>query len=128
MLSTGHTTSRTTSLDTQIASASPVKLVLVLMNGLLDEMVRTRGHIESGRYEAKDRSIDKCVDMFTALTSSLDFELGGDAAVQLACLYDHCTTRLNQAGIVLDANMVEEVIDLVATLRDAWQKVEDRGV
>jgi flagellar secretion chaperone FliS len=123
----GYGTYRAASLNTQVAGASPVQLVLVLMNGLLDEMVRARAHIEHGRYEAKGRSINKCIDVFTALTSSLDFELGGDAVVQLACLYDYCTARLNQAGVALDASMVDEVIGLITTLRDAWQKVEDRG-
>jgi flagellar secretion chaperone FliS len=123
----GYGTYRAASLNTQVAGASPVQLVLVLMNGLLDEMVRTRAHIEHGRYEAKGRSINKCIDMFAALTSSLDFELGGDAVVQLARLYDYCTARLNQAGVTLDAATVDEVIGLVTTLRDAWQKVEDRS-
>jgi flagellar secretion chaperone FliS len=102
-------------------------LVLVLMNGLLDEMVRARAHIEHARYEAKGHSINKCIDMFAALTSSLDFELGGEAVAQLGRLYDYCTARLNQAGCTLDPAMVDEVIELVTTLRDAWQKVEDRS-
>jgi flagellar secretion chaperone FliS len=124
----GYGTYRAASLNTQVAGASPVQLVLVLMNGLIEEMVRARAHIEHSRYEAKGRSINKCIDMFAALTSSLDFELGGDAVVQLARLYDYCTARLNQAGVVLDTGMVDEVIGLVTTLRDAWQKVEDRSV
>ncbi|GAB2592569.1 flagellar export chaperone FliS [Dyella jejuensis] len=123
----GYGQYRSASLNTQVAGASPVQLVLVLMNGLLDEMVRVRAHIEHLRYEEKGRSINKCIDMFAALTSSLDFELGGEAVTQLGRLYDYCTARLNQAGCQLDTGMVEEVIGLVTTLRDAWQKVEDRS-
>lgn len=121
----GYGNYRAASLHAQVAGASPVQLVLVLMNGLLDEMARARAHIEHLRYEAKGHSINKCIDMFAALTSSLDFELGGDAVVQLARLYDYCTARLNQAGCALDTAMVDEVVALVTTLRDAWQKVED---
>jgi flagellar secretion chaperone FliS len=121
----GYGTYRAADLSTQVAGASTVELVRVLMNGLLDEMVRTRVHIEHDRDEAKGRSIDKCIDMFAALTRSLDFELGGDAVVQLACLYDYCTARLNQAGVTLETELVDEVIGLVTTLRDAWQKVEN---
>ena len=123
----GYGTYREASLSAQVAGASPVQLVLVLMNGLLDELVRVHAHIEHARYEAKGRSVNRCIDMFAALTSSLDFELGGDAVVQLARLYDYCTARLNQAGLSMEPALVEEVIALVTTLRDAWQKVEDRG-
>ena len=123
----GYGTYRDTHLNAQIAGASPVQLVLVLTNGLLDEMARARAHIDHGRYAEKGQSINKCIDMFAALTSSLDFELGGDSVVHLSRLYDYCSARLNQAGCVLDTAMVDEVIGLVTTLRDAWQKVEGRS-
>jgi flagellar secretion chaperone FliS len=123
----GYGTCRAANLNTEVADASPVQLVRVLMNGLLDEMVRARAHIEHGRYEAKGRSIGKCMDMFAALISSLDFELSGDAAVHLHHLYDYCAARLNQAGVTLETEQIDEVIGLVTTLRDAWQKVESRN-
>lgn len=112
----------------QVADASSVQLVLVLMNGLLDEMMRARTHIEHGRYEAKGRSIDKCIELFATLINALDDELSSEAAMQLDCLHDHCIVRLSQASQALDVDMVDEVIELVITLRDAWQRVEDCSV
>lgn len=122
-----YATYREASLNAQVAGASPVQLALVLMNALLDEMVRVRAHIEHRRYEAKGASIGKCIDMFAALTSALDFELGGGLVQRLGELYEYCCARLNHAGCVLDPGMVDEVIGLVTTLRDAWQQVEDRS-
>ncbi|MFC4762319.1 flagellar export chaperone FliS [Dyella koreensis] len=123
----GYGNYRAASLHAQVAGASPVQLVLVLMNGLLDEMARARAHIEHRRYEEKGHSINKCIHMFAALTSSLDYELGGDTVNQIGRLYDYCTLRLNEAGCQLDVAVVDEVIGLVSTLRDAWQQVEDRS-
>ena len=40
-------------LDTQTSRASPVELVLLLTDGLLDELARARGHIVARRYEQK---------------------------------------------------------------------------
>ena len=40
-----------TNLDAQTARASPVELVLVLTDGLLEELARARGHIVGQRYE-----------------------------------------------------------------------------
>ena len=39
-----------TNLDAQTARASPVELVLVLTDGLLEELARARGHITARRY------------------------------------------------------------------------------
>jgi flagellar protein FliS len=104
--------------------APSVQLVLVLMNGLLDELLRARTHIEHARYEAKDRSIHKCIELLATLIHSLDFELGSDAAAQLDRLYDDCAIRLKRAGRTLDVAVIDEVSELVTTLRDAWQRVE----
>lgn len=122
----GYGNYQAVSLHAQAASASPVQLVLLLMNGLLDEMARARAHIEQERYEAKGKSINKCIDILTDMISSLDFELGGETVSELARLYEYCAVRLNEAGLTLDTSKVDEVVGLVTILRDAWQTVEDR--
>lgn len=118
---------RQASLNAQLCGASPVQLALVLLNALLDEMVRVRSHVEQRRYEAKGQSINKCIDMLAVLSSALDFEAGGEPVARMASLYEYCTARLNEAGCTLDTGMVDEVIGLVAMLRDAWQQVEERN-
>lgn len=123
----GYGSYQSVGLSTETSSASPVQLVLVLMNGLIDEMARVRAHIEARRYEAKGQGIGKCIDLLTALSSSLDFELGGEAVVDLARLYEYMTVRLNEAGIVMDPGMVDEVTALAGTLRDAWRTLEARA-
>ena len=40
---------RTVDLEARAAAASPYELVLVLFDGLLDELARARGHIEAKR-------------------------------------------------------------------------------
>lgn len=110
----------------QTASASPVRLVIVLMDGLLDEMARARAHIEAKRFEEKGESVNKCIGMLHGLTSALDFEAGSDVVVNLARLYEYCTWRLNEAGLTLDAAIVDEVCELIHTLRAAWEGVDQR--
>ncbi|SCK17525.1 flagellar export chaperone FliS [Vogesella sp. LIG4] len=120
----GYRSYHAVNLDAQTANASPVQLVLVLMNGLLDEMARARGHIEQQRFEAKGRSINKCIDILNGLSSALDMEAGGEVVANLARLYDYCAWRLNEAGLKLDAAIIDEVQGLVNTLKGGWQKVE----
>ncbi|VXB34265.1 flagellar export chaperone FliS [Massilia sp. 9I] len=114
-------------LDAQTSRASPVELVLLLTDGLLDELARARAHIVAKRYEAKAASIDKCVEIINGLSSSLDFEQGGETVANLARIYDFCAQHLQGAGIKLDPNMVDEVIRVLTTIRQGWKGVQERN-
>lgn len=115
-------------LEAQTSQASPVELVLVLMDGLLEELARTRAHIEARRYEKKAQSLDKCINILNGLSSSLDFDSGGEVVENLGRLYDYCAQRLYRAGIQLDNSIIDEVIGLLNTIRRGWHGVQaNRG-
>jgi flagellar protein FliS len=114
-------------LDAQTARATPVELVLLLTDGLLDELARARGHIVGKRYEQKAASINKCVDIINGMSSSLDFEQGGEVVANLARLYDFCAAHLQTAGIRLDPGMVDEVVKIIGTIRQGWLGVQARN-
>jgi flagellar protein FliS len=113
-------------LGAQTANASPVQLVLILIDGLLEELARTRAHIVARRIELKARSLDKCVDILNGLSSALDLDHGGEVVANLARLYEYCAWRLYRSGSELDPAMVDEVIGLLQTLRSGWQGVQDQ--
>jgi flagellar secretion chaperone FliS len=123
----GYNQYQTAGLSAQISSASPVQLVLVLTNALLDELARVSAHIQFRRYEAKGNAINKCIDLLTALSSSLDLELGGKPVADLARLYDYMTIRLNEAGVLMDTAIVDEVRGMLTTLHTAWCELEARS-
>lgn len=113
-------------LKAQTAQASPLQLVLVLMDGLLDELARARGHIEARRYELKAASLEKCVNIINGMSSALDMEAGGEVVQNLARLYDYCAERLYRAGIELKVEIIDEVRQLLEQIRGGWQGVQDR--
>ena len=65
------------------ASADPHQLVLMLMDGLLDEIARAEGHILARQYERKGQSINKCLQILGGLDSALDMDKGGELASNL---------------------------------------------
>lgn len=113
-------------LGSLAAQASPVQLILLLTDGLLEELVRARGHMQARRYEQKARSLSRCIDMLNGLSSALDFEAGGELVQNLNRLYGYCARRLYEAGFKLEPGMVEEVIGLITPLRRGWQGFQDR--
>jgi flagellar protein FliS len=115
-----------TNLESQTARATPVELVLVLTDGLLEELARARGHITGKRYEQKAVSLDKCTEIINGLASSLDFEQGGEVVTNLGRLYDYCAARLYRAGVDMDPAVIDEVVGLLTTIRTGWQGVHDK--
>jgi flagellar protein FliS len=114
-------------LDAQTSRASPVELVLLLTDGLLDELARARAHILAQRYELKAASINKCVDIINGMSSSLDFEQGGQVVANLADLYEFCANHLQAAGVKLDPAMVDDVVRIMSTIRQGWAGVQARN-
>lgn len=109
----------------QAAAATPHQLVRMLFDGLQDELVRAKSHIVAKRYEHKAQSINKCIDILNALTSSLDFERGGELVVNLGKIYDFCVYRLYDASNQLSVDFVAEVEQILATLRSGWEAIKD---
>ncbi|KQN65842.1 MULTISPECIES: flagellar export chaperone FliS [Duganella] len=116
-----------TNLDAQVARASPVELVLVLTDGLLEELARARGHIAGKRYELKAISLNKCTDIINGLSSSLDYDNGGEVVKNLGRLYEYCASRLYTAGINLDPLVIDEVIALLTTIKKGWLGVQAKA-
>lgn len=113
-------------LESRTAVASPVQLVLVLMDGLLDELARARAHIAARRYELKAASLEKCVAIINGLSSALDTDAGSEVVHNLARLYDYCAERLYRAGSDLKVELVDEVSRLLVQIRGGWQGVLER--
>lgn len=109
-----------TDMAAQVAAATPHQLVIMMFNGLADELVRARSHILAKRYERKAQSINKCIDILNALTSALDYDKGGELARNLASLYDYCVHRLYEASNTLSVEMIDEVDTLLGELREGW--------
>ena len=116
-------------LDAQTSRATPVELVLLLTDGLLEELARARarGHIVGKRYEQKAISLNKCAEIINGLSSSLDFEHGGEVVANLGRLYEYCTGRLYSAGITLDPTLIDEVTTLLTTIKQGWQGVQAKN-
>ncbi|WP_330208560.1 MULTISPECIES: flagellar export chaperone FliS [unclassified Pseudomonas] len=122
-LNDGYDSYRSVDLEAKAASASPYELVLMLFDGLLDELARARGHIEGKRFQHKGRSLEKCLNILNGLNSALDYEQGGELVQGLARLYDYCIYRVSDVSVSLSLSDLDEVVRLLGTLREGWEGV-----
>ncbi|KRW60911.1 flagellar export chaperone FliS [Pseudomonas sp. TTU2014-080ASC] len=114
---------RSVDLESRAAAASPYELVLVLFDGLLDELARARGHIEAKRYQQKGRSLEKCLNILNGLNGALDYDAGGETVQSLSRLYDYCIYRLSDVSVSLSLEGLDEVVGLLSVLREGWEGV-----
>jgi flagellar protein FliS len=115
---------RQVGIETGVAAASPHQLVQMLFDGFIDTLVEARGALAAGRVESKCSALMRAVRIVDeGLKASLDVEHGSTLATDLADLYGYISLRLTQANLRNDAAAIEECINLMLPLRDAWQSI-----
>lgn len=108
-------------IETSINGASAHQLTTMLLNGALDSITRARGAIINNQIEGKCAAISKAISIIDeGLKASLNIAEGGDLALRLNDLYAYITTRLTQANLRNDPDALEECVNLLTPIRDAW--------
>ncbi|MGB4006908.1 MAG: flagellar export chaperone FliS, partial [Halanaerobiales bacterium] len=69
-----------------------------------------------------NNKLKKTGDIISELMVSLDMEQGGEIARNLYNLYDYMNRRLIQANIRKDPALVDEVINLLSSLKESWEE------
>lgn len=120
LMDSGYSSYQQVDLDAQAAAASPHQLVVMLIDGLLNEVERVRGHIEAGRLAEKGDGINKCMNILIGLDSALDIEQGGEIAENLHQLYEFCQIELYEASVHNDVNKITNVENVMNNIREGW--------
>ncbi|HAS6861309.1 TPA: flagellar export chaperone FliS [Vibrio parahaemolyticus] len=120
LMDSGYDSYQQVDLDAQAAAANPHQLVIMLIDGLLDEIERIRGHLAAKRLAEKGAGINKCMNILIGLTSALDDENGGEIAENLRQLYDFCQVELYYASVKNDADRLMNVERVMGNIREGW--------
>ena len=111
-------------VESAVLSASPHQLVVLLSDGALSAMKKAIILIEQGDIPGKGQAISKAINIISnGLQSGLNHEIGGDLAANLDSLYDYMTRRLLQANLHNDINAINEVVELLNNIADAWKEI-----
>jgi flagellar protein FliS len=119
-MDSGYDSYQQVDLDAQAASANPHQLVVMLIDGLLDEIERVRGHLAANRLAEKGLGINKCMNILIGLSSALDEENGGEIAENLRQLYDFCQVELYYTSVQNDATRLDNVERVMGNIREGW--------
>ena len=112
------------SVDAAVETADPHRLVLMLFDGAMTAISLARIQMQNGQIPEKGAAISKAIDLITnGLGASLDIESGGDLAERLAALYEYMAQRLLFANLKNSVAALDEVSELLGSLRDAWAQI-----
>ena len=112
-------------VETNVATADPHKLILMLFDGAILAINSAAVAIEQKDTPAKIKHITKAIEIISlGLQASLDPTSGGELAERLGALYEYMATRLVQANGMNSMAPLTEVSSLLTELREAWAQIE----
>lgn len=114
--------------QTSITDADPHRLIQLLYNGALERINMAKARMLAKDFEGKGKLITKAIEIIGGLRGFLDFEKGGDLAVRLESLYDYMERTLFEANARNDVSKLDEVVDLLRSIKEGWDGIREEAV
>ena len=108
-----------------VESASPHRLIQMLMAGALEKIAIAKGYMERQEIAKKGSHISWAISIIDGLRASLNLEQGGEIAQNLDDLYDYMTRRLARANVENNTDLLDEVASLLRTIKGAWDDIPE---
>ena len=109
--------------ESAMEGASPHQLIQMLINGALDRLSQARGAMQRKDTAQKGLLIGKAVSILGGLQDSLDKNADAQITENLDSLYDYMQRRLLEANIKNDVSLLDEVSDLLLTIKEGWDAI-----
>lgn len=106
-----------------VETASPHRLVQMLMEGALEKILAAKGFIANNDIAKKGEHISWAISIIDSLRSSLNVEVGSDFSQNLLDLYNYMERRLLEANINNDVRMLDEVGQLIIEIKSGWDAI-----
>lgn len=114
---------KSVALDSQKTVASPYRIVQMLLAGALERLAKAGTAIEHKEYAQRGELISSTMMIIDELRLSLDFEEGGEVAVNLGNLYDFIMSELIAVNLNNDLNKLESTSGLLRGIKEGWDAI-----
>lgn len=107
-----------------VSTLDQKKMIVLLYDGAIKFLSIAANKMNGGdAYEAHTNLI-RGKSIVAELLASLDMDAGGEIALNLQRLYAYMFNTLIDANLQRDVTRIQEVIELLKELREAWKFVE----
>jgi len=113
-------------LESAVASADKHELVTLLFKGVVGALAGAEVHHQHNNKDQVRECLSKASRILVGLQGSLDYERGGDIAVNLGELYGYSIRKLFAANVKTDTTLdsVAEVKRLIEPIAEAWENMD----
>ena len=112
-------------VQTGVESASPHRLIQMLLDGALARIATAGGHLKHGNVAEKGAQISWAMSIIGGLRGSLNMRDGGELAENLDALYDYVNRRLLEANVKNDLDLLSEAYAVLNEIREGWTAIAD---
>lgn len=106
-----------------VESASPHRLIQLMMERVLTKIAIARGHMERGDVNEKGNRIGEAIGIIGGLRASLNHKADSRLSGNFDALYDYMSRRLLEANLRDESKILDEVAGLMRELKEAWDAV-----
>lgn len=118
---------RKTGVSSAALGEDPHRLIGLMLDGACKRIRLARACIERQDTPGKGKAIADACAIVSHLNGSLNHELGGEIASNLAALYDYSLRRLTEANLHSDQDALNEVSGLLDEIASAWNAIPPEG-
>ena len=107
----------------ELQTVSQRDLLVKMFEGIERFLVMARNAMAERRPEAAHVNCQKAKAIIVELLATLDFNKGGEIAVQLKQLYLFMLAGIVEGNLRKDPQAIDALLPIVTTLREGWQRV-----
>lgn len=112
---------------TQILTADPGKIILMLLEGGMTFLMQAADHAEKKAIVKKTNLILRTKNIILELIASLDYEKGAEIASNLREIYTFLLGELDRADQTNDVEKIMKCRQVLGNLRDGWAEMLEQG-
>jgi flagellar secretion chaperone FliS len=111
--------------QTQVGTANQGTLILMLYDAVLKNLRLACSAIEQNKFEEANTCLIRSQEIVSELNVTLNMD-AGEVAQNLRSIYVFSLTQLIQANIKKDVSMIHVVVDILSTLKEAWEEISKK--
>jgi flagellar protein FliS len=109
---------------TAIAGASPIGLMIVLLDTIVGDFRRASAALRRNDIEARCKELNHAALVIGQLESWIDMKNGGESAQTLSRFYAYLRAKMMEASVKMSAAVLDDQIDVILHVRSVWQQFD----
>jgi len=112
-------------VESGINAADPHIIISMLFDGIFQSVSVAKGAIERKDLAVKSTQLNKAMSILRSLQDSLDSDAEPKISANFYALYAHCIDRLTEVSVSQDCSILDDVVNLLKPLADAWKNIPE---